>query len=88
MDLRRFDVYPFPFDLAVHWTDEGYQFDLVAITAADENGYTAVTITSHTVPYSTVEGDDGRDEQQSSLEFAQRAAVKVFAARFARALAD
>jgi hypothetical protein len=86
-DLREFDVYPFPLRVAVHWTDDGLDVELVVVTAVDESGYSSVPIASHVVPYSR---EDRRDEAPGSADVsaAVSGALTIFAEKLSRVLRD
>ena len=87
VDLRRFDVFPFPLATAVHWTDKGFEIDLMVVTDVHDLGYSSTSIATHTVAYSS-----GRPRETSAtpaeLEAALREAFDVFARRLARALGE
>jgi hypothetical protein len=87
-DLRRFDVFPFPLATAAHWTDSGFEIELVLITDVRDSGYEAMPLASHTVAYA-----NGRQPEQGSaasaeFDHALREAFAVFAGKIARALRD
>jgi len=86
-DLRRFDVFPLPLATAVHWTDAGFEIELVVVTAVHDSGYSSAAIASHTVAYTS-----GRPPEQpaasAELEAALRDARAVFAKKLALALRD
>ncbi|MGY2130125.1 hypothetical protein [Blastococcus sp. SYSU DS0617] len=84
VDLRRFDVFPFPLATGVHWTDKGFEIDLMVVTDVHDSGYSSMPIASHTVAYSS-----GRPpETPAELEAALREAWVAFARRLARALGE
>jgi hypothetical protein len=84
-DLRDFDVYPFPLATAVHWTDRGFEVELMVVIDARDDGYSSMPIASHTVAYAS-----GRPPEQASVELdaALKDAWRVFAEKLARALRD
>jgi hypothetical protein len=88
VDPRKFDVYPFPLSIAVHWTAEGFQMDLVVVTAMDQAGYSSETVASHVVPYAGAHAPQEAAPNAAEFDEALRAAISVFAGKIARALRD
>jgi hypothetical protein len=84
VDLRKFDVFPFPLATAVHWTDKGFEIDLMVVTDVHDSGYSSTPIASHTVAYSSGRPPETPGEDEAAL----REAWVVFARRLARALGD
>lgn len=87
-DLRRFDVFPFPLATAAHWTDAGFEIELVLITEVQDSGYGAMPIASHTVAYASGRPPEQGSAASSEFDLALREALGVFAGKLARALRD
>ena len=87
-DLRRFDVFPLPLATAVHWTDAGFEIELVVVTAVHDSGYSSVRIASHTVAHTSGRPPEQAPAASAELEAALRAAREVFAKKLALALRD
>jgi hypothetical protein len=87
-DLRRFDVFPFPLATSVHWTDTGFELELVIVMEARDDGYASMPIASHTVPYTSGHPSEHVSVASVELEAALRDAWRVFAVKLARALRD
>jgi hypothetical protein len=85
-DLQRFDVVPFPLATAVHWTDAGFEIELVVVTEVHDSGYTSIPIASHTVAYANGRSPGEGSAASAELAVAVRAALAVFAERLAQAL--
>ena len=88
VDLRRFDVFPFPMATAVHWTVEGFEIDLMVVTDVHDSGYASTPIASHTVAYSSGRPPEQTSATPAELEAALREAWVVFARKLARALGE
>jgi hypothetical protein len=87
-DLRRFDVFPFPLATAVHWTDVGFEIDLMVVTDVHDSGYSSTPIASHTVAYRSGRPPEQTSATSAELAAALRDAREVFARRLARALRE
>jgi hypothetical protein len=87
-DLQRFDVLPFPLATAVHWTDAGYEIELVVVTEAHDSGYSSIPIASQTVAYANGRPPEEGPAASAELDDAVRAALALFAERLARALRE
>jgi hypothetical protein len=87
-DLRRFDVFPLPLATAVHWTDAGFEIELVVVTAVHDSGYSSAPIASHTVAYTSGRPPEQASAASAELEAALRDAREVFAKKLALALRD
>lgn len=87
-NLLKFDVYPLSLSAAVHYTDHGFEIQIVIVTSSNENGYSALPLVTHVAPYSAGYFLKEAHARSIELQEALAAATEVFAVRFRRMLND
>lgn len=87
-NLLKFDVHPLSLSAAVHYTDHGFEIQLIIVTSSNKNGYSALPLTSHLAPYSADYFLKEEPARAIELQEVLAAATEVFAVRFRRMLND